>query len=273
MISFKQYLKESEPTPTPAKPPSDIGNRDIPPGVSDAVYNVAGMMSTTKGYVSGFNPNSIPYGYRSYGAYANGLSPGESNQSGRVNGGGGFEIEKASRDYLINLAKRYGVDIETQESMQQKQQQQQQANMPGGQQPEEQQDHLINQVKMHPAMYLLNQDQNLQKHVTTALKSMQDWKLTKNPDAQKDWYTIWKEKYDKNEEQHKMNLSRMATAFGSRERTSEIHHRLTHSGLLKDKNTHIKNYLDPQNHYPQLQDQQTEEPENYEYGFEYGDTE
>lgn len=285
MKTFKQYITEA---PAPSKDPDLPTSADVPPNVSGEIYTASSMMSTAKGYVSGLQINSQPrYQYRSlYSPYQSALEPGAEGQDGLVNGGGGFKIQKDSRDYLINLAKAYGIDIETQESMQQKQQQQmqaqqgeqqkqiqqaQQAGAPGGQQGLDH--YLMNQVKMHPAMYLLNQDQNLQKEFDKAFKGMLDWKVAdKNPDEGKDWYTLWKDKQKKEQEQHKMNLGRMATLMGFRERATEIHNRLQHHGLASDDLLHIKNYLDPSTHENGQQQQQQYDQEDYGYGQSDSDT-
>ena len=280
MKSFKQYIIEAAPGGEPIIP----GKGDIPDGMSPAIRTAASMMSTAKGYIYGLNPDTMPvYQYRSmYSPFQTGLNPGEDTKDGYVSGGGGFKIQKDSRDYLINLAKMYGVDIETQESMQQKQQQQmqqqqgqqgkqqmQQPQQPGGPGGEQGIDHyLLNQVKMHPAMYLLNQDQNLQKEFDKAFKGMLDWKTAeKNPDEGKDWYTLLKDKQKKEEENHKMNLGRMATLMSFRERATEIYHRLNHHGLATEDLPHIKNYLDQSTHE---NGQEQQEPQQYDDEYGYG---
>lgn len=281
MKSFKTYLSEA--APTPSLPPTDTSgliSRDIDPKMSAAVFDTAVPMSTAKGYISGVaNPNTLPYGnpgsspYKSYGAFTTGLDPGAQSNDGYINGGGGFKIQKASRDYMIALAKLYGVDIDTPEKKQQEQQQQAKQSQQQGQQQPQTDHYLINQIKKHPAMYLLNQDENLQKELDKGYKAMSDWKTTEsNPDAGKDWYTIWKDKQQKDQDQHKMNLGRMLTLSSFRERSTEIHNRLKHHRLVSDKLPHAKNYLDPQNHQ-QSQQQDVEYGNDDEYGFEYGDTE
>jgi len=127
-------------------------------------------------------------------------------------------------------------------------------------------------------MYLLNLDQNLQKEFDKAFQSMQDWKLAdKNPDAGKDWYTIWKDKQQKDSEQHKVNLGRMAGLVSFKERMTDLHNRLSHAGLASDQLPHVKNYLDPSNHeianQEDQENNQTQQNDNNEYGFEYGDIE
>jgi hypothetical protein len=278
MKKFKEYIIESAGGGNKGEP----GVNDLPPGLdyTSAAYLSATPMSTAKGYVAALEPVTFtPYMYRSvYSPYVSGgLDPGQDRNNGRVSGGGGFEIEKQSRDYLIALAKRYGIDIETPESMQKKQQQQmggQQQQMPmggmGGQQQQGMDHYLYNQVKKHPAMYLLNQDQGLQKEFDKAFKSMLDWKTTtKNPDEGKDWYTLWKEKKKKEEDQHKVNLGRMATQLRFKEFSTGVHNRLNHMGLASDDLPHIKNYLDPSNHpmtHDQEQNQQSmNQDQNYGY--------
>ena len=284
--SFKQYLSEA----AGGGKPGDPGINDLPAGLDydSSIYLAAAEMSTAKGYVAGIQPDTFtPLIYRSlYSPYqSGGLDPGQQKDNGRVNGGGGFEIEKQSRDYMINLAKKYGVNIETPESMQKKQQQQQgqgQQQMPAGPMGGQQQgiDHyLYNQVKMHPAMYLMNQDQGLQKEFDKAFKSMLDWKTTeKNPDEGKDWYTLWKEKQKKEQDQHKVNLGRMTTQLRFKEFATDIHNRLNHMGLASEDLPHIKNYLDPSNHEVSQEDQQQqqqyqEEEPQQEYLDQYGSME
>lgn len=238
MKSFIQYLKESD--------PGSPGTPDIPDGISPAIYTAAVQNSLSKGLVTGFDQHTMPmYMYRStYNPYQSALDPGKQSDDGLVQGGGGFKIQKDSKNFLTNLAKAYGVEIASPEEMQKKMQQNPQA-----QPQKDKTDHLINQVKMHPAMYLLNQDQNLQKEFDKAFQSMQDWKLTtSNPDQGKNWYELWQQKQEKDADQNKVNLGRMATFAAFRERTTDIHNRLAHMGLHSDSLPHIKNYLDTSNH-------------------------
>jgi hypothetical protein len=264
MKNFKQYLKESDPG----------GGLDPFPDPISGTSSNFNLLSTASGYVAGLRANDQPYiSYRSvYSPFQSALDPGKQSDDGRVQGGGGFKIEKDSRNFLINLAKKYGVEIQTPEEMQKQQQQKMQQGQQQGPPPQQPNDHLINQIKKHPSMYLLNLDQNLQKEFDKVFKSMQDWKLAdKNPDEGKDWYTLWKEKQQKDSDQHKVNLGRMATVTAARERMTDIHHRLSHTKLASN-DLPVKNYLDVSNHNTQPVEDQ-EEPSNYEYGFEYGDTE
>lgn len=267
MISFKKFIIESdaEPSLKPVSPPSDIPPQDslaTPIQISIGSGNFFGVGQ----------PKNMPI----YNPYVDALNPGQENANGTVNGGGGFNIEKNSRDYLISLAKLYGIDIETQESMQQKQQQQQQpgaggnpadmmrkmqqsgvgqgqaqsqpqgaAQMGGPQQPPS--DHLLNQVNKHPAMYLLNLDQNLKKQLEKAQGEMQKWKTTESdPNQGKNWYQIWKDKQAEKEKQDKMNLSRQANLLRAKERFTDIYSRLTHAGLHSPDLVHTQNHLIPQ---------------------------
>jgi len=236
MKSFKQYLKESDPG-------GELDPFPDPLSGSSSSFN---LMSSGSGYIAGIRANDQPYVmYRSmYSPYQSALDPGKQSDDGLVQGGGGFKIQKDSKNFLTNLAKAYGVEIASPEEMQKKMQQNPQA-----QPQKDKTDHLINQVKMHPAMYLLNQDQNLQKEFDKAFQSMQDWKLTtSNPDQGKNWYELWQQKQEKDADQNKVNLGRMATFAAFRERTTDIHNRLAHMGLHSDSLPHIKNYLDPTNH-------------------------
>jgi len=310
MNSFKKFLLEADAPVQPVKPGSPPS--DIPP--YDPYFDTVSTTNTVTvggGDIFGIgNAKNLPI----YNPFSPGLDPGK-DTNGRVNGGGGFTIEKQSRDFMIALAKLYGIDIETQESMQKKQQQGQIAGTKGGPagsgggdpsqmmrmmqqsgmgqgkpQPqempqqggmpgmggEEKINHLIQQTKVHPAMYLMNMDPALNKEFDKIFKGMQDWKLAdKNPDEGKDWYTLWKEKQKKNVDQNKMNLSRMTALTLHRERATDLYNRLKNVGLAPETiedNPHILDYLNPENHFapsteyqdPQELQKQDDEDNNYD---------
>ena len=84
MKSFRQYITESDPGP----------GLDLPDGMSPSIQNLASMMSTAKGYITGIQTDSMPmYMYRStYSPYQSALDPGKQTDDGKVQGGGGFKI-------------------------------------------------------------------------------------------------------------------------------------------------------------------------------------
>jgi len=279
MKNFKQYLEEN------VDDGLGFGEADVPigfkPGESPFFGQSLGKGSNA---ISGLDPENMPYtNYRSAA-----LSPGQKQDDPNyVAGGGGFKIEKDSKSFLLNIAKKYGILIPGEEQgqggMQQPQQQQQPQQ---AQQPP--QDRLVNHLSMNPIMSdLMNSE--VGKQFNKIFAEMQKWKtdandpkLIQKSQEPQNPYKIWAEKAKEEMEKKKKNISVQGNILRHRMFASDIYDRLNDIGLYDGEfNPHVKNYTDPYHHdedlLQQLQQQaQQQQAQQYPYEDEedyYNDSE
>lgn len=298
MKDFKQFLKESVPG---LEPGLGFGESDVPIGFIPSQPGSSNYFSQTLGKgsnaISGVDPENIPFiNYRSAA-----LTPGAQQQEDPrfVAGGGGFKIEKESKSYFMDLAKKYGLlipDQQQQGGMPGGQQgmpqggpgggqnpmaammggQQGQQGMPqmsgpggpGGQQPA--QDRLVQHLSRNPLLSDIMGGE-LGQQFNKIFGEMQKWKtdaqdpnLIQKSQEPQNPYKIWAEKMKEEEQKKKQNLSVQGNILRHRIFSSDIYNRINSMGLHDDEfNPHIRNYMDPNNYDQDLlqQLQQEQQPE------------
>lgn len=289
MKDFKQFLKEN------IGDGLDFGEADVPigfiPGQPGASNYFAQTLGKGSNAISGIDPENMPFiNYRSAA-----LSPGQEQEDPNyVAGGGGFKIEKQSKSYFMNLAKKYGLLIPDQQqqggmpqggpgggqdpmaAMMGSQQGMPQPQMggPGGQQPA--QDRLVQHLSTNPIMTGLMSGE-LGQQFNKIFGEMQKWKtdaqdpnLIQKSQEPQNPYKIWVEKMKEEEQKKKQNLSVQGNILRHRIFSSDIYNRINSMGLHDDEfNPHIRNYMDPNNYDQDLlqqlqQEQQPEQQQPYE---------
>jgi hypothetical protein len=299
MKNFKQYIQENV-----IDDGLDFGVEDTPLTPSYSSPSLSNYFSSTLGTgskaVAGVDSGSMPFiNYRSAA-----LTPGAQQQEDPrfVAGGGGFKIEKESKTYFMNLAKKYGILIPDQQKQggppgggqnpmaammggmggqqqgmpQQGMPQQgmpQMGGPPGGQQ-QPPQDRLVQHLSKNPLLSDLMSGE-LGQQFNKIFGEMQKWKtdaqdpkLIQKSQEPQNPYKIWAEKVKEQEQKKKQNLSVQGNILRHRIFSSDIYNRLNNIGLYDDEfNPHIRNYMD-QNNYDQdllQQLQQEQEPQEPQY--------
>lgn len=299
MKDFKQFIKENI-IDDGLGFGEDGGATEYNPS-NPAIFFGTSLGTSSKA-IAGIDPSNMPYvNYRSAA-----LSPGEQQEDPNyVAGGGGFKIEKDSKSFLLNIAKKYGILIPDKEKQQQggmpgnmgggqnpmaammggqqstPQQSMPQMSGPGGEQ-QETQDRLVQHLSMNPIMAgLMGGD--LGQEFNKIFKEMQKWKtdaqnpqLIQKSQEPQNPYKIWAEKAKEEEERKKQNISVQGNILRHRMFASDIYNRLDSMGLHDyESNIHVKNYMDPNNHDEDLlqQMQQEQQPQYQDEEDYYNDSE
>jgi hypothetical protein len=284
MKTFKQYLAEY----TIDDGGLGFGVEDQPISYTPSSPSVflGTQLGVSSKAIAGIDSENMPFiNYRS-----SAMTPGSQQEDPRfVAGGGGFKIEKESKSYLLNLAKKYGILIpDQQQGGGQPQGQmggpqmggQQMGNMfggpqMGGQQPslggEQQQqpaqDRLVKHLQANPMMSDLMSGE-LGQQFNKIFGEMQKWKtdakdqkiIQKSQEPQNP-YKIWNEKMKEEQQKKKQNLQYQANILRQRIFATNIYDRLYNMGLHDENNEHVKDYTDPYNHDQDLLQQQQQEYE------------
>ena len=268
MKTFKEFLFESA-------PPIGFGDDPNPP-----IWTPDNGLSTGANVITGLRPENLPFiNYRSAS-----MTPGAEQDDGYVAGGGGFKIEKESKSFLMNLAKKYGINMPDPQQQQggapggggnpmqammgqmgqhgqgQPQQQQGPPGMGGGQPPAPE-DRLMKNLSVNPMMLDLMGGEMGEKF-KKIFGEMQKWKMDakdpkiiqKSQQAQNP-YEIWMEKEKETDKKNKENIGRQGTILGARMFATNVFNTLNQMGMQPEDNPHIRNYLDPYNHDEELQQQ------------------